>query len=190
MDPSYLGQPVRPPYAQKPSGLMSKRTLMLIIGGLLIAVVAFMLLFASGDNSETLQQRTKARQNTLIEIVDDGKKNLTSDELGKINSELYLVLLSDDAELQAALKTAGLKKVDKTITAAEAGTETLEMLESAKLNAQYDAKYRTVLTQKLESHRALLKELHSKTKSKSLKEAVSKEYKHLGEYHAALEKLQ
>jgi hypothetical protein len=190
MDPSYLGQPVRPPYAQKSGGLMTKRTLLMLIGGILVVFAAFMLLFASGDNSGTLQQRTKARQDILLDLVADGKKNLTSDEIGKINSELYIILLSDDAELQAALKTAGLKKVDKTILAAEADSETFDTLATAKLNAQYDAKYQTVLIQKLESHRALLKELHGKSKSKSLKAAVSTEYEHLGGYLVALEKLQ
>lgn len=189
MDPTYLGQPIPTPVAQKSRGVMTKRTLLFVIGAVLALGAALFMLLASGDSSGQLQQRAKARQATLLALIADGQKNIVNDDLAKLNAELSIILLGDDAALQAGLKTAGLKKVDKTITAAEADAETFEKLADAKLNAQYDTLYRSTLAQKLESHRALLQELHSKTKSRSLKSALASEYEHLGIYLNALEKL-
>lgn len=189
MDPSYLGQPVPVPTAHKPSRLPSGRTLLLISGGLVaLAAGAFMLL-STGDSSGELQQRAVARQNTTLRLIADGQKNITNDDLAKINSELNIVLIGDNNQLQAAVKTAGLKKVAKTITSNEVDTATFETLKDAKLNAEYDDAYQNALTQKLESLRALLQELHGKTSSRKLKTIVAAEYSHLGFYLNQLEKL-
>lgn len=190
MDPSYLGQPIPTPVANKPRGIMTKRTLFFIIGAVFAIGAAGFMLLASGDNSGQLQQRVSARQATLQKLIADGQKNITNDDLAKINAELNIILLSDNTALQSGLKTAGMKKTDKTITAAEADAATFEKLADAKLNAQYDAAYQAALTQKLESHRALLQELHGKTKSRSLKSALAREYEHLGRYLDTLEKLE
>lgn len=168
---------------------MTKRTLLLIIGGLVAVIGGGFMLFASGDNSGQLQQRLSARQDTTLKLIADGQKNISGDDLAKVNSELSIILHGDDTALSAALKTAGLKKVDKAIKAAEADTESFEALTTARLNAQYDITYQNILTQKLESLQALLKELHDKTRSKSLKAAVATEYKHVGIYLAQLEAL-
>lgn len=190
MDPSYLGQPVPVPTANKPRGLMTGRTLLLVVGGALAVLAGGVMLFASGDNSGELRQRTSARQTTTLKLIADGQKNISDDDLAKINSEMSLVLLGDTTKLTRALKTAGLTKQSKTITAAEADADTFDKLKTAKLNAQYDAAYQTVITQKIESLRALLQELHSKTKSKTLKTVVADEYQHLGIYLNQLQKLE
>lgn len=189
MDPSLLGKPIPTPVAQKPANRFPKG--LLLIGLLIVAITAavFMLFASSSDNNGQLMQRLSARQATTLKIIADGQKNLTNDDLSKINSELSIILLSSDAALQTELKSAGIKKLDKTITAAEADSETFTKLTSAKLNAQYDSTYKTVLTQKLESLQALLRELHDKTKSKSLKTVLSTEYKHLSTYSDELGKL-
>ena len=189
MDPSYLGQPIQPPTANKPTGLVTKRSLLLIISGAFAVIAGAFMLFASGDRSGPLQQRLSARQATTLAIIDDGKKNLTDDELQKLNSELSIVLLSDNNKLTAALAAAGTKKADKATTAAEADAATFEKLKTAKLNAQYDSTYQTVLSQKLESLMALSQELHGKTKKKQLKAVLAEEYTHLATYQKALEEL-
>lgn len=189
MDPTYLGHPIPTPTAQPRGGLMTKRTLFLIIGAIVALAVGMIMIFASGDNSATLRQRVSARQATTIKLIADGQKNITRDDIAKINSELSIVLASDNSKLQTALKTAGLKKTDKTITAAEADAATFEKLKTAKLNAQYDSTYLSVLTQKLESLRGLLVELNENTRSRSLKAATADEYRNLGIYLNALSRL-
>lgn len=190
MDPSYLGRPIPAPTAQKPSGLMTHRTFFLVLL-LVVAIVAGMLMmFASSDSTGELQQRLSARQETTLKLVADGKKNITDDNLSKLNSELSIVLTSDNNATQTAMKAAGLKKVEKTITADEADAATFEQLKSAKLNAQYDATYRRVMAQKIESLRSLLRELHDATKIKDLKPSLAAEYQHLGTYLDALNKLE
>ena len=186
MDPTYLGQPVPTPTAQKPAGLISKKAFLIVL--VLLAAVAagaFMLL-GSGDKSGTLQQQMSARQATTQRIIEDGQKNISSDELSKLNSELRLVLIGDTNVLQGALATAGIKKIEKSINTAEADTASFDTLKDAKLNAKYDATYRNVLTQKLESLRALTTELHDETKSKPLKAALEAQYAHLTIYLNAL----
>jgi len=168
---------------------MTKKTLFMILAAVVVIAVAIVLVVSSQDNSGQLQQRLSARQATTLKIIADGQKNIGDDDLGKLNSELNIILSSDNNELQAALKTAGMKKVDKKITAAEADLDTFKKLATAKLNAQYDTAYRSVLTQKLESLRALMRELHDATNSRSLKAALSLEYKHVNEYLDTLSKL-
>lgn len=169
---------------------MTPQTFLLVVV-LVVAVVAGMLMmFASSDNTGQLQQRLSARQETTLKLVADGKKNITSDTLAKLNGELSIVLTGDNAAVQGALKAAGLKKVEKTILADEADATTFEQLKSAKLNAQYDATYRRIMIQKIESLRSLLRELHDATKIKDLKPSLAAEYQHLGTYLDALNKLE
>jgi hypothetical protein len=189
MDPSLLGRPIPTPTTQKPAGLVTKKTLVIIL--LLIGALIGGALFLIGgsDNTGALLQRTSARQATMQRLVADGQKNLTSDDLGKINSELNILLAGSTPILQAEVSKAGIKKMDAQIVAAEADTDTFEKLASAKLNGQYDATYRNVLSNKLESMLAILEELHGKTKSKSLKATLALEHKQLSTYSKALETL-
>ena len=189
MDPSYLGRPVQAPTTQR-RGLISGRTLTVLVLLVLAIAVGLVLLIASGDRSGPLQARVSARQTTTLRLVADGKKNLSSDQLTKLNAELQVVLISDNVTLQSALAGAGLKKVDKKVTAAETDSLTFMKLQTAKVNGQYDSTYRGVLLQKLDSLRGLLKELYSETKNKQLKAAVNAEYKHLSGYYDTLEKIE
>ena len=190
MDPSLLGKPIPTPTAQKPASAFPARLVLIVLAVIAVLVGGVMLLVAGSDNSGQLMQRLSARQTTTLKLLADGQKNLTDDNLQKITSELNLILLSDNTIIQGELAGAGMaKKLDKNITAAEADSTTFDKLASAKLNAQYDSTYRVTLTQKLESLSALLRELHDKTKSKSLKSALSTEYKHLSGYLDELEKL-
>lgn len=190
MDPSYLGRPIPAPTAQKPTGRMTHRTFLLILVLVIAIVAGVLMMFASSDTTGQLQQRLSARQETTLKLVADGKKNISSDTLAKLNGELSIVLTGDNAAVQSALKAAGLKKVEKTILADEADATTFEQLKTAKLNAQYDATYRRVMIQKIESLRSLLRELHDATKIKDLKPSLAAEYQHLSTYLDALNKLQ
>ena len=190
MDPSLLGRPIPTPTAQKPVSAFPARLVVIVLAVIAVLAGGFMLIAASSDNSGHLMQHLSVRQATALKLITDGQKNLTDDNLQKINSELNIILLSDSALVQGELSKAGMaKKIDKEIAAAEADSTTFDKLASAKLNAQYDSTYRATLVQKLESLSGLLRELHDKTKSKSLKAALATEYKHLNGYVDELEKL-
>lgn len=169
---------------------MTHRTFLVIVLLTVAIVAGLIMMFASSDSTGQMQQRLSARQTTTLKLIADGQKNLTDDNLAKLNSELNIVLLGDDREIQDALKAAGLKKVEKAVIADESDTETFSQLKTAKLNAQYDATYRRVLAQKLEALRSLLEELHGATKIKGLKPSLAKEYQHLGTYLESLNKLE
>jgi hypothetical protein len=187
MDPSLLGRPITPPVAQKPRGLLTARAWM-ILGAMVAAILAgIFLLFGSQDQSGTLQQRVSARQTTTLKLVADGQKNLKDADLSKLNSELSIVLAGDDSAVQAALKNAGMKKIDKEITAAEADEDTFKSLSTAKISGRYDTAYQDTLVQKLDSLRALLAELHGATRNKPLKAVLDTEYQHLGGYLKTLQ---
>lgn len=189
MDPTLLGRPVPTPTANKPSGLMTRRTLFIGLGLLAAIIAGMLMMLGSRDNSQALQQRLSARQATTIKVIADGSKNLTHPDLAKLNSELSLVLAGDNKAVSSALAAAGMKKADKSVTSAEADTATFDKLKTAKVNGQYDRTYQSVLVIRLESLRGLLQELHGATKNQALKSALSTEYKHLGTYLEALESL-
>lgn len=187
MDPTLLGRPMPAPTAQKPAGAFSARLVFLVLAVLAVLVGVFLLVASSSDGSRQLLERLSARQATTLKLLADGQKNLTDDNLSKLNSELTLVLLSDTNALDTELSKAGIKKIDKDILASETDEATFDKLKTAKLNGQYDTAYRTVLTQRLESLRSLLRELHDKTKSKSLKSVTNAEYTHLSGYINSLD---
>jgi hypothetical protein len=189
MDPSLLGRPIPTPTAQKPTGLVTKRTFMIILLVIAALVGGSLLLIGGSDNSGTLLQRASARQATTQRLVADGQKNITNDDLSKLNSELSILLAGSTPALQAEVSNAGIKSLDKAIVAAEADAATFEKLATAKLNGQYDSTYRGVLAQKLESLLALLEELNGKTNSKSLKTTLATDYEQLAGYVKTLETL-
>lgn len=191
MDPSLYGQRITPPTARKPPSKFTPR-LLLIIGFFLFALLAGIGLMVMNASSKdpTLRQKLSVRQSTTLAIINDGQKNLTSDSLKKINSELNLVLKSDDAELQAALISSGMKKAGKEIVASESGAETLTSLKNAKLNGQYDKTYQSVITQKLTTLRGIMLEVHQQSRSKALKQLLVNEDAHLSSYIEQFEKVE
>lgn len=192
MDPSYLGRPIPVPTTQKSSGIVTKRTFFIIIGLLLVIIAGIFLLSNSGDQSGALQQRLLLRQKATLDILNDGQKNITSPDLLKINSELRLLITGSNSNTETIIKkNAGKKKAkkDKTVIASESSAATLEKLNEAKLNARYDHAYQDVLTQKLMSLNSLNQELYDKSKSKSLREALSQQYEDITKYINELKEL-
>lgn len=191
MDPTYLGHPAPTPTSRKPQGVMSKKTLFIVLALVGALIVGGIMLMSSGDKSGPLQQRLSARHAATLTVITDGQKNIQNDELSKLNSELKIVLLGDIQTFDATVSTLGKKqKPNKTIVADEANKTSLEKLKDAKLNAQYDTTYEGLLTQKLESLRALVTELHDNTSYKRLKAVLATEYAHLTTYINALTELQ
>lgn len=180
-----MGAPVPLPTTRRSGGPFSRQTLLVGIILIVAVIAGLLLLTMGGDHSGALQQRLDARQKTLIKLVGDGQKNLQDDKLLKLNSELSLVLLSDNNTLTSALTLP--KKTDKTITANEADTATFDKLDTARINGQYDTTYKDALTQKLTTTLALMRELNDAAKKKSVKTALSTEYTHLAGYLSQLQ---
>lgn len=179
MDPSYIGQPMSAPTKQPARGAGLSGRLILVVIGLLVAVFAGIgLLIANQDNTGALSQRLTLRLEALEDILKDGKKNATSDKMKKLTGELSILLTGDKATIEAALPATKTKKSD-TLTEAESSKPSIERLKNAKINANYDTAYASELTAKLEATSALIRELHSETKSKALKEALDTTLQHL-----------
>lgn len=191
MDPTLKGGRVPVPTAQKPTGLFTKQTFIVIVAVVVAIIAGGLLLLSSGDKSIKLLPKLSVRQETTLKLIADGQKNITDQDLKKINSELNSNLMSDNAAIQAAIKGAGVtsKKITKDIKAKEADAALFEKLANAKLNGQYNATYQTVAVTKLRSLQSLLKETHDKSKNKEFRTILALEYEHLGIHIKALEAL-
>lgn len=178
MDPTYLGQPMQAPTKQPRRRGVSGRAL-LLVAVLLVAVLAGVgLMLAKKDTAGPLSQRLTLRFDALEDILADGKKNASSDKLKKITSEATLLMLGDRAAIEAALPAKKPKKIP-SLVAAEDSESSITRLKDAKINATYDTAYTSELTAKLETTSALVRELHSASRSKSLKNALNTTYQHL-----------
>jgi len=185
MDPSYQGRTPQAPYSSnRRRGLrLTPRALMLIVGALVAVIIGVVLLANSGDKTIPLQLRLSARLTTLEKMSTDGKKNLVSGDLKELNGRLAIQLISDQKAIGGAMNAG---KSDPLITTAEADTSSFESLETARLNSNYDATYRRIVSQKLDSTTALMRELYDATRSQSLKEALNNSYRSLKEIEKQL----
>ena len=192
MDPSLLGRPMPAPTAHRTSGVFGRGTVLLIVTIVAGIIVGALLLMSSGDNSTALQQRVVARHDSLQKIIVDGQKNIVDDDLKKFNSELSLIMVGDAAAIKKAITASGssvVAKPDKAIVAEESSAVTLAKLSDAKRNARYDAAYREVIKNQLESLRQLLRELYDTTRSSTLKVVVDTEFKHVSTFVKRLAEL-
>lgn len=190
MDPSYLGQPLPVPTTKKPTGIMTKRTLFIVVGLVGVILMGVLLLTLSADRSGPLMQRMSLRQKVTLQLLQDGRKNIRNDDLQKINSELILLLTGHTTRLEAAFKKNNMPKIDlKKMQNPETSKPLLEKLNTAKLNARYDETYRSTLILQLQSLNQLSQELYKKTKSTSLKTVLSAQYKDIARYLKQLDAL-
>lgn len=169
---------------------MTKRTLFIIIGLIVVVVVGLLLLSTTGDKSGPLMLRMSLREKVTMDIVKDGQKNIINDDLVKINSELSIILSGHSTKLDAAFKKNKMPTAKKAgIEDPETSKPILSKLNTAKLNARYDEIYRTTLKLQLQSLNQLGQELYGKTKSTSLKKALSDQYTDVAKYIKQLDAL-
>ena len=181
MDPTYIGQRVPTPTKQPVHGAGLSGRLIFVIAGLLLAVVIGAgLMIANQDNTGPLSERLALRLEALGDILNDGKKNASSDKLKKLTGEASLLLIGDKATIEAQLP---VKKGKKSVPLVEAESSKLsiERLKNAKINAAYDSAYTSELTAKLETTSALINELHKETRNKPLRAALKTAYEHLSQ---------
>ncbi|PLS81108.1 hypothetical protein CYG49_03205 [Candidatus Saccharibacteria bacterium] len=175
MDPRYYSAPV----AQRPTKLSNK----VVLGGiglLLLVIFGVMLLaFSGGNNIGDQITRAVFRQQQLITLTDDAKKNIRSAELMRINADANLFLKSDLGTLTSLMASTGVEKVPKDIAAQEVDTTTKPRLEQALSSSRFDDTYKLVLSQKISSQQALLSEIHPKVGDAQAQRSLSEIYNKL-----------
>ncbi len=161
------------PQPQKP-GLTNKKFLLIVGGGLLFAIIIAIFAFSSGGSAgpKEKMQTLAARMQTLQTIADKAQRNIKSGPLRSTNSNLAIFLTNANHDIVEpfAVSDVDIKKIDKDIAAAEKGEELSTKLEDARLNAVFDRTYAREMGYQLETVAALMKDIHDKTRSKSLKE--------------------
>lgn len=164
---------------------------LLLIGGGVIALLIVVIIVlgmmngGSGDN----QQRLLFRLSNLDSTMDEARRNIRSDSLGKINTETSLVISGDIVAIESLIP---VKKNDKSLNAIqdeEADTVTVERLKTAALNNQHDSTYKTVLADKLQSTYELAGEVAKKSSDSKLKAALQTLQDHLTIYYEQLKTL-
>ena len=148
---------------------------LIIVGILLAVVIGGVALFFSRDPNPTKESlRLMARLNTLQAILNDGSKNSRSGDLLGFTSEARILITGEQANIDSVFAGVGIKKVDKATLAAEADGATFTLLKNANLSGQYDATYKSVLTQKLDSTAALMREVKNKSPNAKVKVTLVK----------------
>ncbi|HMH70468.1 MAG TPA: hypothetical protein VK502_03635 [Candidatus Saccharimonadales bacterium] len=161
------------PQEKKP-GLDNKKFLMLVGGGLIVAIIAGIFVLSSGSAPGPTQkmQTLAARLIALQKISTTAQKNIKSSSLRGTNSNLTIFLTNTSRDIAGPLLNNGVdvKKIDSKITAAEKGEKLSATLEDARLNAVFDRKYPREMDYQLGTVEALMKDIYASTNSKSLKE--------------------
>lgn len=174
MQPQYQTPFIAPntalPGRRKPVGLIIAAVVAVLA---LVGVGLFFILGSRGDSLDIQKQHLSARMTTLESLLEKGSASVTNPDLAKVQADASILIKGADTALRTAMP---VKKIDKAITANEADAATLTSLNDAKLNGNFDRAYQKALSSKLESTMALLKEIYSKTTSRSVREAASKSY--------------
>lgn len=173
MYPNYV-----PPTA--PRRGLNPKLIAAIVGGVLVLLFAVFLIIENsrGGSGETMA-RVVARHTALATMADEAQKNLVNSELRRINTDLNLFLISDGNALEASMQGFGIKSVPKQITTAEADSEATQRLTQANAAGRFDETYRTVISQKIDEHQALLVEARGKISSTTADESLGSTYEHL-----------
>ncbi len=186
MDPTFKGLPTPLPTARQQQG-PNFRLILLVASGFLLLIFVLGLLFSSGGSPTDTTQRLVYRIDALIALTSSAKSNIKDDELAKLNAELSLTLIGDQALLTSVLPKV---KVDKTLTAIkkeEADSATLALLKDASVNGTHDTTYRSVLSTKIQETSALAEEVSSASSKKVIKDILTTLKDHLTIYFGQLE---
>lgn len=146
----------------------------LLIGGIVLAVAVFLLTVLAvgilGGKSDQPLQRLAARLQATEKIVSDAQSKLKSTELRTLNSNLKIFLTNTNRDATAPLADQNINtaKLDKTVAAAEAGTEMTSRLEDARLNAVFDRTYAREMSYQLETITTLIEQIKSSSKNTGL----------------------
>lgn len=162
-------------YYNAPKRGVSKKMILLIVAGL-IAVVTLIFVISSLSNRNNIgteSQHLSVQLTNLSTLTTAAGTKIGDGNLRKLNAETAIILDGVQADLATSLP----KKIDKQIAADESDSTATDSLATAELAGTYDATYKNVLKEKLESVTALMSTMYSKTKSTSLKSTLNTDYK-------------
>lgn len=175
--------------SQKGGFFVSKKMLLLGVGGLFAVIIAAaMLMLSPKDEYKPNIQHLSARYETVLKTMNETSKNIRSAELLKLNSEAVLVLTSDSTAMTGLAKAFG--EVPKDVKEMEADTSSTKKLEEARLLSNFDAVYRTYLRDKFASLRSLLSATYAETKNPTNQAALRTANKNIVDLNERLTKLE
>ncbi len=141
------------------------------IGIVAILLIAFAVILLSIPSSTSSISRLAARLNATSSIATGASSTLKSTKLRSVNSNLKIYLTNTIRDITPFLtkQNINIKKLDKSITAAESTSDMLTVLEDARLTATYDRTYAREMSYKLSTVITLMKEVRKKTNSTSFR---------------------
>ena len=157
------------PQAPKRFGWFGKKPAIIGLGAILL--LAFAVILLSIPPSTNSVSRLAARLNATSSVATGASSTLRSTKLRSVNSNLKIYLTNTIRDITPFLtkQKINIKKLDKSITAAESTATMLAVLEDARLNAVYDRTYAREMAYKLSTIITLMKEVRKKTNSVSFR---------------------
>lgn len=169
------------PKPQKKSLFGGPRLVLGIAAVLIVAIVIIVVGSIAGNKPNSLQQLA-ARLQSTEKIVGDAQPKLQSSQLRSLNSSLKIFLANTNRDIAAPLAASGITfaKIDKKIIAAESGTDLLNKLEDARLNADYDRTYAREMAYRLDTIIISMQSIFKSTHNQALKSFLQTAYQNLG----------
>jgi len=150
------------------------------VGGIVLLTIILSLVLASSHNVEPTKQLAARLQSTEI-IVGNAQIKLKSSQLRTLNSNLKIYLTNTNRDISAPLLQVGINvaQLDKKLVASEAGTDIVNRLEDARLNAVYDRTYAREIAYQLDTIVTLMRQVNNSTNNQSLKTFLANAYTNL-----------
>lgn len=157
---------------------LSKRALMVIIGGTVALLLAAMLMIFSQKPQAVSQLNESNFYSHLIrtqEITKDGKKNIKNSKLRAHNGTLQTLLVGSASEMATPLQKSGMdpKKLESEAKKpSDEDKKLLNSLNDARLNAVYDRAYVREMTHRLNTMLLMLDRIEKINSRESMQQYV------------------
>lgn len=158
----------------------SKKARIIIVAAVAIAllfvgiVIAGLINKAGQADTEALVKAAKQQQE-LIRVADIGIDKARSQAAKNLAVTTKLSLESQQTEMQAAIKTAGLNPKKVLVSSADAKTD--QALTTAEQNNRFDEEFLKIMTTSLTDYQKSVKAAYDGATSKKLKAALTLQYK-------------
>lgn len=175
---SYLDQIA--PQTPKRFGLFGQKPA--IIGIAAVLLIAFAVILLSIPPNINSTSRLAARLTATSGVATGASSAIKSTKLRSVNSNLKIYLTNTIRDITPFLtkQNINIKKLDKSITAAESTSDMLVILEDARLTAVYDRTYAREMAYKLSTIITLMKEVRKKSNSASFQTFLDTSMANLG----------
>lgn len=160
-----------------PSGKKGRMIVIAAIAtGILLIVIVIAGLLSNAGKADTQSLITAARQQQeLIRISKIGVEKSKTQAAKNIAVTTQLALESEQDDMQAAIKAAGLNP--KKVLTGSADTETDKALTAAEQNNRFDEEFLSIITDSLKDYQTSVKAAYYGATSKKLKTALTTQFK-------------